>query len=109
VLDYSFPGHISGEELAHQLRAGKPDLPLIMLSGYPDLPDTAQNSVDILILKGAGGPAVLLEAVAKLLPLGKPPRGVNVSLTEQSQELMDKSQQLLQELRRSKATRAKRP
>jgi CheY-like chemotaxis protein len=67
VLDYNFPGHISGEELAHELRMRKPNLPLIMLSGVPDLPDSAAESVDILILKGGDGPTELLQAIAGLL------------------------------------------
>ena len=72
ILDYSFPGQISGEELAHQLRARNPKLPLIMLSGVPDLPDSAAESVDVLILKGGGRPTDLLDAVAALLRGAKP-------------------------------------
>ncbi len=67
ILDYSFPGHISGEELAQKLRADKPKLPLIMLSGGPDLPDSAAASVDLLILKGAGRPSDLLQAINQLV------------------------------------------
>ncbi len=68
VLDYSFPGYVSGDELARELRAKKPGLPLIMLSGYPDLPDSAVASVDALIIKGVGGPVDLLKTIARLLP-----------------------------------------
>jgi CheY-like chemotaxis protein len=71
VLDYSFPGQMSGEELAHKLRATNPKLPLIMLSGMPELPESAAESVDVLIMKGAGRPTELLQAIARLLP-GKP-------------------------------------
>ena len=67
ILDYSFPGHISGEELAHELRAGHPKLPLIMLSGGPDLPDSATASVDLLLLKGAGRASDLLDAISKFV------------------------------------------
>ncbi len=67
ILDYSFPGHMSGEELAHKLRADNPKLPLIMLSGGPDLPDSAAASVDLLILKGAGRPSDLLQAINQLV------------------------------------------
>jgi CheY-like chemotaxis protein len=67
ILDYSFPGQMTGEELAHKLRAANPKLPLIMLSGVPDLPDSAAASVDVLILKGAGRPTDLMHAIARLL------------------------------------------
>jgi CheY-like chemotaxis protein len=72
VLDYSFPGHISGEELAHQLRARKATLPLIMLTGAPDLPESAAASVDMLMLKGGGRPTDLLEAIATLMANERP-------------------------------------
>ena len=67
ILDYSFPGQMSGEELAHKLRAANPELPLIMLSGVPNLPESAAASVNVSIVKGAGRPTDLLEAIARLL------------------------------------------
>lgn len=108
VLDYSFPGFISGEELARELRAGKPDMPLIMLSGYPDLPDNVRESVDVLLVKGAGGPADLLDAIARLIPNGEP-RCVTSPVKDQSQEPLEKSQEPVRQLRDSKAAREKGP
>ena len=67
ILDYNFPGQMSGEELAHKLRAANPNLPLIMLSGVPDLPESAAASVDLLLMKGAGRPTDLLQAIARLV------------------------------------------
>ena len=67
ILDYNFPGQMSGEELAHELRAANPELPLIMLSGVPNLPESATASVDVSMMKGAGRPSDLLQAVASLL------------------------------------------
>lgn len=67
VLDYSFPGQINGEQLAHLLRIKRPKLPLIMLSGYPDLPSSVRSSVDGLIVKGASGPSDLLKKIRELL------------------------------------------
>jgi CheY-like chemotaxis protein len=68
ILDYNFPGQMSGEELANKLRAAHPRLPLIMLSGVPELPASAAGSVDVLLMKGAGRPTDLLQAIARLLP-----------------------------------------
>ncbi len=67
ILDYNFPGQMSGEELARKLRAAKPKLPLIMLSGVPDLAQSVAASVDVMLMKGAGRPTDLLEAIARLL------------------------------------------
>ena len=67
ILDYNFPGEMTGEELAHKLRAANPQLPLIMLSGVPELPQSAAASVDLLLTKGAGRPTDLLQAIARLL------------------------------------------
>ena len=38
-----------------------------MLSGVPDLPESAAASVDVLLMKGAGRPTDLLQAIAKLV------------------------------------------
>lgn len=94
ILDYSFPGQMNGEQLARAIRGINPGVPLIMLSGYPDLPSTARESVDTLVLKGAGGPSELLNAVANLLGRSgtqeRPPVG------EQSRNLMQRSEQVVQ-------------
>ncbi|MFZ0708147.1 MAG: response regulator [Candidatus Korobacteraceae bacterium] len=99
LLDYSFPGQISGDELAHQLRARKPELPLIMLSGFPDLPDNVAQSVDVVLLKGSSQPADLMNAIARLLR-GSPyqsPAGATLEtplLLERNQQLRNRSKEL---------------
>lgn len=106
LLDYSFPGHISGDELAHQLRARRPDLPLIMLSGFPDLPASVAESVDLLFLKGSSRPADLLKAIADLLAAPQRPGPAHpaqdpVLLRETNQRLMNKSKELRKHVRRN--------
>lgn len=99
LLDYSFPGNIPGDELARQLRSRRPDLPLIMLSGFPELPPEAAKSVDVLLLKGASQPSDLLNAIAKLLPTGGNADGRpavdNSPLAQQNKELLAKSRDLV--------------
>ena len=100
LLDYSFPGHISGDELARQLRAKVPGLPLIMLSGFPDLPANVADSVDVVLLKGSSQPSDLLNAMVELLrgprpqvqsgAGSEPPR-----VRDRSRQLMDKSNELM--------------
>ncbi len=81
ILDFNFPGQMSGEELAHKLRAANANLPLIMLSGVPDLPESAAASVDVLLMKGAGRPTDLLQAIAKLVQRA---HGATDSATQQT-------------------------
>ena len=103
VLDYSFPGQMSGEELARVIRAKSPELPLIMLSGYPDLPETAKDSVDVLILKGAGPPTELVNAIASLLGEAPP----HPPTTFENQELLQRSKDLLDRGRGQRAAKDK--
>jgi len=102
ILDYSFPGNMSGEELARILRARKPALPLMMLSGFSDLPDSATENVDVLLLKGTGQPTELLNSISTLLGSvrSKPVIGErNEQVMEKSRELPDdsKNQQILRD------------
>ena len=101
LLDYSFPGQMSGDELAHELRAREPGVPLIMLSGYPDLPPDVAHSVDVVLLKGTSQPSDLLNAIANLLQA--PPHRAHThtaaetsKLAEKNQQLMGKSKELIQ-------------
>ena len=65
VLDYSMPG-TSGHVVAEKMKELRPNLPIIMLSAYVDLPSETLALVDRSITKGEP-PAVLLEAIALLL------------------------------------------
>ena len=47
LTDYAMPG-MTGLELIHTLRAGRPDLPVLMVTGYAEIPKAA--SVDGLII-----------------------------------------------------------
>ncbi len=68
LLDYHLSGEITGEHVAQDLRALFPEMPLIMLTGDPNLPDSAKKSVDMFFIKGASSPADLLDAMENLLP-----------------------------------------
>lgn len=68
VLDYHLAGPLDGEQLARLLRASSPKLKLIMLTGDPICPVSAQASVDLVLVKGASNPADLLDAIQRLVP-----------------------------------------
>jgi CheY-like chemotaxis protein len=65
VLDYALPG-MSGDVVAQRMKDLRPDLPILMLSAYVDLPCEALALVDEFITKGEL-PTVLLEVIAQLL------------------------------------------
>jgi CheY-like chemotaxis protein len=65
VLDYSMPG-MHGGEVAVKMRQTKPQVPILLLSAYLDLPVEVTSLVDLYMTKGEGAPA-LLEKLGSLL------------------------------------------
>ena len=65
ILDYSMPG-MNGDVVAERMKELRPDLPIIMLSAYVDLPSETLALVDKSITKGEP-PRGLLDAIAQLL------------------------------------------
>jgi CheY-like chemotaxis protein len=66
VLDYFMPA-MNGGEVAAEMRRLKPEVPIILLSAYINLPLEVIRTVDSTILKG-DGPSVLLAKVREVLP-----------------------------------------
>ena len=89
VLDYRMP-HMSGDEVALQIRKRWPSMPIVLLSGYPqDVPEEMLNQVNAFICKG-GDPSELLTAIRSVLnqeapmqpvPSGNPPKEVDRRFT----------------------------
>lgn len=65
VLDYLMP-EMKGDEVADQMRKFKPQVPIVMLSAYYDLPARVDLLVDAKIVKGESTQN-LLETIARLL------------------------------------------
>jgi CheY-like chemotaxis protein len=65
ILDYAMPG-MDGHEVAQRMKRLKPDMPILMLSAFLQLPDEVLMIVDQWIMKGEPTP-LLLEAVEGLL------------------------------------------
>lgn len=51
VLDYQMPG-MNGDRVASQMKRVKPDVPILMLSGYTELPLNELSCVDAFLSKG---------------------------------------------------------
>ena len=71
VLDYYMP-EMNGGEVAETMRRERPDIPIMLLSAYINLPTEVVQLADVTVLKGEG-PQLLLEKLrAMLLSAGEP-------------------------------------
>jgi CheY-like chemotaxis protein len=68
LLDYHLAEEVTGEDVARDLRALLPEIPLVMLTGDPRIPQSACDCVDAVLIKGPSGPAELLDTIQRLLP-----------------------------------------
>lgn len=65
VLDYSMPG-MNGDEVAAAMKSQKPEVKILLLSAYVDLPDEALRNVDRRAVKGVS-PTDFLAELKQLL------------------------------------------
>jgi len=65
ILDYRMP-RFSGEDVAREIKSRWPNVAIIMLSGYPEVPESAKDLSDAFVVKGAN-PNVLLSELDRLL------------------------------------------
>ena len=65
ILDFLIPG-MDGGQVAEQMRALRPQVPIVMLSACLTVPQSVREQVDEFVEKGAGT-EVLLTAVRKML------------------------------------------
>jgi CheY-like chemotaxis protein len=68
VIDYHLAKGQTGEKIARDVRIIRPSLPLIMLTGDARIPDSAAQTVDAVLIKGASNPRDLLGLIEKLVP-----------------------------------------
>ena len=65
ILDYYMPG-MDGGQVATAMRKQRPDVPILLLSAYVNLPAEVVQMVDFTVLKGEG-PVELLVKVRRML------------------------------------------
>jgi CheY-like chemotaxis protein len=66
ILDY-WMADMDGLDVAAELKALSPKIPIIILSGYASILDESMGRVDLWLRKGEGDPEHLLAAVMSLL------------------------------------------
>ena len=65
ILDYFMPG-MDGGQVAVAMRRQRPEVPILLLSAYVNLPQEVVTMVDFTVLKGEG-PSELLAKVRTML------------------------------------------
>jgi CheY-like chemotaxis protein len=65
VLDYVLPG-MTGEWIASEMKRLYPNLPIVVMSGFPDLPEKLLKMADGYVRKGED-PEVILGAIRRAL------------------------------------------
>jgi CheY-like chemotaxis protein len=65
LLDYAMPA-IDGGQVAATMKNIKPDVPILMLSGVPHVPERDLANIDAFVQKGQE-PAVVLQKIEQLL------------------------------------------
>jgi CheY-like chemotaxis protein len=68
LIDYHLGGTVTGEDVARDMRLCAPETALVMLTGDPKIPDSARESVDAVIIKGASRPDDLFFIIEELAP-----------------------------------------
>lgn len=68
LIDYHLSDKMDGEELARTIRTNWPKVALVMLTGDPNVPNSARESVDAVLIKGASSPKDMLDLIEDLVP-----------------------------------------
>jgi CheY-like chemotaxis protein len=92
LLDYRMP-EMDGEAVAIQVRCRRPELPIVMLSGYvQEIPERVHSLVNAFVNKGSP-PGELLQVLNDLLgePTKKPVRRFDATLFQESQDQLGRS------------------
>jgi DNA-binding response OmpR family regulator len=76
VLDYFMPG-MDGGQVAVEMRKQRPDVPILLLSAYINLPNEVVQMVDFTVLKGEG-PTELLAKVRAMINTRRDKSGTEV-------------------------------
>jgi CheY-like chemotaxis protein len=89
ILDYAMPG-MDGGQVARQMRQIKPEVPILMLSAYVDLPADVISLIDYRMTKGEGAIALLGKLDNLLARHRIPPLAEKILLRSDESELSDR-------------------
>ncbi len=96
LLDYKMPG-MDGAEVAAQLRAKHPKLPIVMLSGFPhELPQSLQGIIDGSVVKGDPVEKLIQELERVTGNKAKPPVDQATTI-EETRKAVEKAKDLVQD------------
>jgi CheY-like chemotaxis protein len=96
ILDYMMPD-MDGEEVAKVLRETHPEVPIFLLSGYPeDLPQSLVHLVQGVFVKGGPLNAIIAELERLTGLQAKPPIDQSITL-EENRRALSRAEELLRE------------
>jgi CheY-like chemotaxis protein len=101
VLDYRLTD-ISGEEVAKILKRDHPSLPILLLSGYPQIPESAKSAVNAFVVKG-DPTDTFLRSIESLLAPDNSESSAPQKILERSEELMERSYALTDRIKRRRS------
>lgn len=68
ITDYHLRNGETGEDVARDLRALRPQLPVILMTGDPDIPESARRAVEAVLIKGEVDASTLFSVIKALVP-----------------------------------------
>lgn len=96
LLDYKMPG-MDGDEVARRLRSTHPNIPIVMLSGFPhELPETLVARIDGSVVKGDPLENLIQELERVTGSKAKPPIDQPATL-EGTRRAMERAKDLVQD------------
>ncbi len=107
VLDYRMP-EMDGGEVAGAIRRSWPDLPIVLLSGFPqEIPPEVRALVNAVVSKGRGAPELLraIEAALPRVTLKPRPAAPSKESIQRTREQIEFIKQTTEERRRAIARR----
>ena len=98
ILDYKL-AETTGEEIARDLKRGQPELPILLLSGYPSVPESARGVVDAFLMKGESAQD-FLQTIASLVGHTAEIDTKKPVTREESEKLVERTRGLLEQSER---------
>jgi CheY-like chemotaxis protein len=98
ILDYNL-AETTGEEIAREIKRTQPELPILLLSGYPSVPVSARGVVDAFLVKGESAQD-FLQTIASLVGHTAPAETKKPVTREESQKLVERARDLLEKSQR---------
>lgn len=86
ILDYQMPG-IDGGTIAKELRRRRPDIAILLSSGWERIPESVLTIVDSVVVKGGSSAAMIKEIERVTTVRSRPPEQISSTDTGRKQRI----------------------